>query len=576
MDPRTFDRLAAGFARAASRRGVLAALAGLLAGGAIGSPADAKGKRRHECGPDKPCASGYDCVKQGRKRRCVCPSGITCDGACCAAGEACRDGRCAAQPPACIPFGEPCKNAGRPCCDGLACGSGQGGEDDVACHVPAGGACETSAQCVFGSQCRMGLCVADPMPSPEPDLQCTVCASGCPHTTIEAAIADAGLSTITVSAGAYREHDLIIGRNLTLEACGNGPVTIDAEEQGRVLAIPDEGHVVTVRGLNLVNGRADGSNGGNGGCIYTGVGCTLTVEDSAIENCSAVYTDPGSGFGGGIYNREGTLTVRRSSITGCEASVYGGGIANESGNATGMLTVEDSTFEKCSAAESGGGIHNEAGSLTVKGTTTITDCSATGNLGSGGGIFNQGGTPGGTVTLQGVTTITGCNAQNRGGGIGNKDGTVTLEGTAKVTGCRSNRTASSAGGGGIANVDGMMTLLGDTEINECHAGYAGGGIANKNGTLTVNGDTEITGCTAVAGGGGIATEGGTVTLEGKTTITVCTAALGAGIFNLGGQVTCEEDDNVSVTGNSTVDCAGADNTAGWKAIGEPCGCGTNA
>jgi len=240
VDDRTFDRLARLLGEATNRRAGLKALAGgiLGAGGLaaldVGTDATRKvkdkvkvkdkdrdrgsghgagaEKRRKTCKPA--CAAGFTCEKVGKKRQCVCstgvecgaaccalgqscvdgqcraaacepacgtgyvcegttcvcPTGIACADACCAAGQTCQDGTCTGQPEPdrCIPAGEPCKQVGRQCCGGRVCSSGQGGERDVACYVPKTGACRSSADCVFGTSCADGRCAPLPPPPPPP------------------------------------------------------------------------------------------------------------------------------------------------------------------------------------------------------------------------------------------------------------------------------------------------------------------------------------------------------------------------------------------------------------------------
>jgi len=73
-------------------------------------------------------------------------------------------------PEGCIAFGQACKNAGVPCCAGLACSSGQEGEFPVACFKAAGTACAATAECGFGMTCEQGICVA--IPTPPPPVEC--------------------------------------------------------------------------------------------------------------------------------------------------------------------------------------------------------------------------------------------------------------------------------------------------------------------------------------------------------------------------------------------------------------------
>jgi len=185
MDDSRFDDLARLLGAGMTRRGGLrAALGGLLgAGAALGLGAagrdadarpsrkgraddtDAYGRRRRKtCKPA--CTAGFDCVKQGKKRRCVCSTGVTCGEACCPTGQVCRNDACVV-PEACIAPGQPCKGVGVRCCDGRTCASGQGGEADVACHVPKTGPCAATDDCVYGTTCVNGRCSANgPAPAP--------------------------------------------------------------------------------------------------------------------------------------------------------------------------------------------------------------------------------------------------------------------------------------------------------------------------------------------------------------------------------------------------------------------------
>jgi len=163
MDDRRFDQLARALGGASTRRRALAALAGIAAGlGAAGKDAEAK-KGRRKCDPA--CPAGQTC----RQGACTCDNGGTvCGASCCADGQTCQSGTCADPLPQCLAFGASCKNAGVPCCDGTVCASGQGGTGDIACYRPAGAACATTAECVFDSTCKDGVCVANPQPQPQP------------------------------------------------------------------------------------------------------------------------------------------------------------------------------------------------------------------------------------------------------------------------------------------------------------------------------------------------------------------------------------------------------------------------
>jgi len=326
MDHRRFDTLARALGGASSRRAALGALLSGLAAGAAATDLDAK-RRRRRCDPA--CPAGQTCVKG----TCTCANGGTLCGAnCCAAGQTCQGGACVDPLPQCLAFGAACKNAGVPCCDGTVCGSGQGGKGDVACHVPAGGRCERTAQCVFGSSCEAGTCVADPQPTPAP--ACAVCASGCPFSTIEAAVAAAtvGNEIVTVAAGTYTlaalpqaPAYLDIVRPLTLRACvpgqpvvvvcpiGNGLPNDCVSATGPAAVVTVEG--IEIQSRNPATGEQSGVSVINGG--------SLTLRDVAVR-----------GFYYGVYaytstsaqstvTTSGTVSIATETVSGT-SGIYAG------------------------------------------------------------------------------------------------------------------------------------------------------------------------------------------------------------------------------------------------------------
>ena len=299
MDHRSFDRLARALGGASTRRGALAALAGFAAGAGLGSAgrdADAKKKRR-KCDPA--CAAGQTCMKGA----CICDNGgSVCGANCCATGQRCESGACVSPPAQCIAAGEACKGVGRPCCAGTVCASGQAGQDDVACHVPAGGACQVTADCVYDATCTDGTCVANQRPRPVPAQDCTVCASGCPYATIEAAIAAAAPgAVITVAAGTYAPTPidtpfsgggstdyLTIRRPVTLKACTAGEnVVVSCPRENNapqwftncLLVMGTQG--VTLEGLTLQG--PGGSNDVAG--VLAGTSSAVVIRNCTITGC---------------------------------------------------------------------------------------------------------------------------------------------------------------------------------------------------------------------------------------------------------------------------------------------------
>ena len=119
-------------------------------------------------------------------------------------------------------------------------------------------------------------------------------------------------------------------------------------------------------------------------------GATVTISGLTIRNGFAngtAFNDGGIGYGGGILN-SGTLTVEGCVVSGNKAGVQpdtaglGAGIYN-----SGSLTIINSTISGNDAVTDGGGIYLQAGS-----TTSIINSTISGNTnpGNGGGIFLAG------------------------------------------------------------------------------------------------------------------------------------------------------------------------------------------
>src|SRR5713101_4303528 len=130
------------------------------------------------------------------------------------------------------------------------------------------------------------------------------------------------------------------------------------------------------------------------------------------------------GFGGGIFNLEGTLTLDHSQVNGNTAAVGGGGIGSGTGgmggNGSSMLTVN---FSQVDGNTSGGGPLTGAGGIANGGTAIINASQVNGNTAPGaygGGILNHGAM---TINLSQVDSNTtpakSSGSQGGGGGIAN-------------------------------------------------------------------------------------------------------------------------------------------------------------
>jgi hypothetical protein len=168
----------------------------------------------------------------------------------------------------------------------------------------------------------------------------------------------------------------------------------------------------------------------------------LTLTSSIISNNTTV-----NGWGGGIGNYGGSLTVRNSKIFGNTASA-GAGIANG-----GPLTLSDSIVSDNTTDDLGygGGIDNvDGGTLTLT-NSTVSDNTA----GYGGGINN--GYSGGDQASDG--------SLNRGGPITLTNSTI------------SDNTANYEGGGILANGDSQASITFSTIYGNAARVREGGGIA---------------------------------------------------------------------------------------------------
>jgi predicted outer membrane repeat protein len=170
----------------------------------------------------------------------------------------------------------------------------------------------------------------------------------------------------------------------TINFSVSGTITLGTNglpEIQNTLTIDGSGQTITIDGASLYN------------VLVMNSGATLALNKLTIANGNQQ-----DGFGGGLLNIGGALTVTNSTFSGNTAG-DGGGIYN-----AGNLTVTNSTFSGNSATASGGGIFN------IGGTLTVTNSTFSGNSApSGGGIYNSNSGPAATVTNSILAASTGGN-----------------------------------------------------------------------------------------------------------------------------------------------------------------------
>ena len=477
MDVRVPARPAASRSRIADgrRRGNVVRWRGTPETEAAGRRHRRKKKHHHQQGKDKQNRKGKGKGKDKGKDKCTkagqapqkgnpCCEGLVEDGA----------GQCA-QPasPTCAQTCTGCCN-GETCVTSLsdsACGTG-----GIPCGVCSG---------VQGT-CRNGACT------------CDVCASGCPFTSVQAAVTAASPGdTITICAGTY-VGITTINKSLTLLGAGDGnnpavDTILDGNNAGAVIGVA-AGQTVSLSGLRLTRGRQSSAGGVRNQGMLTMSDCTVVDNECTSTNC-----------GGGIDNDANlTMTdcvVSQNRIVGF-SPVSAGGIRN--GNTLDMTrcTVSDNTN---GGSGGGGGIRHDNDRLDnahelhyrpkQHGRNWRRDlraqrghgraesgrrCKATARERQGGGIALNENT---TLRLRSNSRVQDNSALIDGGGISNPGGTVELD--ASVVG--PNNTAAG-NGGGILNrsfgpFTGTVTLSGNSSVEANHADGQGGGIFNQ-GTVT--------------------------------------------------------------------------------------------
>ncbi|HJQ23244.1 MAG TPA: HYR domain-containing protein [Blastocatellia bacterium] len=321
--------------------------------------------------------------------------------------------------------------------------------------------------------------------------------------------------TITLTSGA-----LAVAKNLTIQGPGANQLTVQRSTATgtpafRIFDVSGGKVTASISGLTIANGKDSTLDGGGGvlnrDSTLTLTGCTITGNTAGLAGGGVVnatsggkvtivsctisenrVTDVGF-FGGGLQN-SGMMIITNTAVSGNTASKgYGGGIENS----RTMTLTGSAIFGNSSSSE--GGISNS-------GTLDVTYCSIYSNTVSsfGGGIGNSG-----KLTVQ-HSTISG-NAANgaadlqtgvggTGGGIFNA-GRGAGGGVAKVinsTVSGNSATGVFAQGGGIENENGTLTLINTTVAANSVSGNesSGGGVRNDS---TANaGNTIIAGNTAPA------------------------------------------------------------------------------
>ena len=110
----------------------------------------------------------------------------------------------------------------------------------------------------------------------------------------------------------------------------------------------------------------------DGSVIRVNNGANFTLKDSSAAKTGTI-TGGHADMGGGVHNMGGNFTMQGGTISGCSASLGGGGVNNAFSS---TFTMKGGTISGCSAA-AGGGVYNTR-NFTIAGGK-IENCTATVN-----------------------------------------------------------------------------------------------------------------------------------------------------------------------------------------------------
>lgn len=268
----------------------------------------------------------------------------------------------------------------------------------------------------------------------------------------------------------------VITSTVTINGCHDTIARAATAANFRFFEVNGPNGNLTLDSLTLSNGHAaSGLGNGRGGAVWlAGSGPALKLKRSTLTGNTADV------FGGAVDNDNGKLTVNRSTLSDNRAT-YGGAVFVSPYGGSGTATFDKSTIAGNHATGLAGGIAAAVGTTSTLTATRITGNDVTGTNPQGGGIA-QAGTI--TLTRSHVTdnTANGNNAQ--GGGIFNLTGSVKLNDSLVA---KNTANGQNSRGGGIYNTAFGSVALTRTLVTKNQAlgtGANGGGVFNASGTVT--------------------------------------------------------------------------------------------
>lgn len=178
--------------------------------------------------------------------------------------------------------------------------------------------------------------------------------------------------------------ELVDGSSASSKTVKGGIITGGKAQKGGGVYVAPGGK------LHMTGGSIVGCQAKDGGGVYldddsqTDASSEFTMTDSSIIGCTASY------FGGGVaVNPACKFTMNNGSeIRSCTARIGGGVYTNNNGtNGPGVFTLRNGAILSCKADSWGGGVYNEGSFIMEDGT--IKNCTAGWDGSSSGGVFNH-------------------------------------------------------------------------------------------------------------------------------------------------------------------------------------------